>query len=633
MNRMIAFACFVVLFASVVAAGETAFRTPVTREDLDPAATAAWVDGTLNREVVFHGGKAGPEWVVWTQSSGPGHSGISFGTSDQPGPRHLRLGFRRAIPAGTIVARGGGALSVLAEGAPYPGDVTDEEHWQALERVHTGEYSLWVLPAGATVRALRFTTESNDPMRAEHRGHLSGVCLLPERIVNVAPEAILIASSGRGRTRFLNDHRHGGWKDIWDNEWQARGVVTPDHPEELLLLWPSAVELNGTGLFWAGMRRVEVAAFAGGDDVHPREAGDADWTVLGTFDVDHRYPSRFGPNWLGFGKTVSTRALRLRILAASPTTGVHGHVRDDPRDGRRVWLGEVMAFHPLGDGPVALPAGLAAGEETAHPPIPIRFTLDEPGYVTLAVEDAEGRRVRNLISETHFDAGEQVAWWDGLDETKVNVRVHGIYDIRGRLVPEGQYTVRGIVRPAVALRYEMAPYSPGSPPWETADDTGGWLADHSPPYDTLYVPKGVSGEPEVLIAAYVVEHGHGLIGVDLSGRKRWGIRRLGGVWTGGSHLARDAGPDAIQDEIAYVGSWWTTGKGQKEGEVRLTALQADGKGRSVRIHRMESREAATIGGLAVRDRLLVVTLPKAEQVLFVSASDGALLGTQTLPAT
>jgi hypothetical protein len=41
--------------------------------------------------------------------------------------------------------------------------------------------------------------------------------------------------------------------------------------------------------------------------------------------------------------------------------------------------------------------------------------LPEPGCVTLVIDDEQGRRVRNMISETWFSAGENVAWWDGLD--------------------------------------------------------------------------------------------------------------------------------------------------------------------------------------------------------------------------
>lgn len=54
-----------------------------------------------------------------------------------------------------------------------------------------------------------------------------------------------------------------------------------------------------------------------------------------------------------------------------------------------------------------LPALLVpvAGQDD-HPPIPIRFETPEPGFVTLAIDDADGRRVGNLLSETPFGAGE-----------------------------------------------------------------------------------------------------------------------------------------------------------------------------------------------------------------------------------
>jgi hypothetical protein len=49
-----------------------------------------------------------------------------------------------------------------------------------------------------------------------------------------------------------------------------------------------------------------------------------------------------------------------------------------------------------------------AAETGSRPPIPIRFTLPEPAQVTLVIEDAEGQRVRNLVSETPFPAGDNV---------------------------------------------------------------------------------------------------------------------------------------------------------------------------------------------------------------------------------
>ena len=46
---------------------------------------------------------------------------------------------------------------------------------------------------------------------------------------------------------------------------------------------------------------------------------------------------------------------------------------------------------------LATATGTHAAEPATHPPVPIRFHLDEPRTVTLVLEDTEGRRVRNLV--------------------------------------------------------------------------------------------------------------------------------------------------------------------------------------------------------------------------------------------
>ncbi|MEI9897024.1 MAG: hypothetical protein WDN28_24980 [Chthoniobacter sp.] len=76
---------------------------------------------------------------------------------------------------------------------------------------------------------------------------------------------------------------------------------------------------------------------------------------------------------------------------------MNGHTRE----GRAVWLGEVMALMPLGsdDAKIAL---LPVEKRDEHPPIPVHFTLREPGFVTLVIDDAQGNRVRNLLSEEPF---------------------------------------------------------------------------------------------------------------------------------------------------------------------------------------------------------------------------------------
>ena len=54
-------------------------------------------------------------------------------------------------------------------------------------------------------------------------------------------------------------------------------------------------------------------------------------------------------------------------------------------------------------------ANSPAGTEP-HRPIPVCFTLAEPGFVTLVVEDATGQRVRNLVSHTSFPGGPNAVW-------------------------------------------------------------------------------------------------------------------------------------------------------------------------------------------------------------------------------
>lgn len=61
------------------------------------------------------------------------------------------------------------------------------------------------------------------------------------------------------------------------------------------------------------------------------------------------------------------------------------------------------------------PLSTAADPPAKDAKIPVRFTLDKPGYVTLVIEDAKGLRVCNLIQDTLFDAGDHIIYWDGYD--------------------------------------------------------------------------------------------------------------------------------------------------------------------------------------------------------------------------
>jgi hypothetical protein len=75
--------------------------------------------------------------------------------------------------------------------------------------------------------------------------------------------------------------------------------------------------------------------------------------------------------------------------------------------------------------------------------IPVRFTLEEPGFVTVVVEDAGGKRVANLLANTRMPAGEHTLHWNGYGTAlkAAHGRV-GDVPVLHRSVAPGAYTVR-----------------------------------------------------------------------------------------------------------------------------------------------------------------------------------------------
>lgn len=171
--------------------------------------------------------------------------------------------------------------------------------------------------------------------------------------------------------------------------------------------------------------------------------------------------------------------------------------------------------------------------------VPIRLTLPKSAArFTVAIDDAAGTRVRNLggdlLPDDYVDpkapaaadgARPVVVHWDCLDD-------------KGRLVPPGQYKVRGLAHDGLGAEYQMCFYNPGTPPWDVRDGSGAWGADHAPPQNVA-----AAGDRMIVSWAFA-EGGHGIIGVDADGRKRWGEKR------GATLLAADA-----ESVYALASSW------------------------------------------------------------------------------
>jgi len=626
-----------------------AFTTPLTDALIDDASLAEWSDGSehpLPRAIELR-------QVVWTQTAMPSTSHFfQYAVSNQPGVRHLRLGFRSPIPVGSVLVRAGDQVSVLRPDEPYPGNLADDRQWIPAQRIvnhqaSTSEvgrdvYALWVLPSVTPTRAIRFThvaalTDSN------YGGTLGGVYLLSGRFANLSPQAKVQTSSNESAEASLIDEKFEAGKS-WDNGPDFSSVVAADHSEWIVLSWPRVVRLRGLAALWPGFSAADAEEFAGPVDVPLQEAAESDWHPIGQhWNLHNQFLLLLGIDWLDFGKTIETRAVRLRIDKATDES--QPHMQGVTRNGDRVWLGQLMALTPLDGGDLKnaiLPTAVTA---SSNPPIPIHFTLQSGGYVSLVIDDPQGNRVRNLISDTWFPAGPNTAWWDGTDDLgrDPDAAQHGVYLIPSHFVTPGRYQVRGIYHKAIDLHYEFTAYSPGNPPWETVDGKGGWLTNHTPASSALFLPadKAPGGKPLIYLGCWVSEGGSGLAWVDLDGNKQGGRPWVGAGWTAAQFLARDEGPKANADIYAYAAAIWgdkITTAATNQAVLRLTGLTSRGDKVILNYTFDMGKTPAgqqgggalwpkVIGGLAVQNNLVVVSLSLRNELLFADGTGGKVFGT------
>jgi len=228
-------------------------------------------------------------------------------------------------------------------------------------------------------------------------------------------------------------------------------------------------------------------------------------------------------------------------------------------------------------------------EEKQEGTIEIVYELPRPARVTLAIDDGSGRRVRNLLPAVERKAGRNVELWDGLDDA-------------GEVVKPGKYLVKGIYHDGLHLRYATSFASPGNPPWKTADGKGAYYGDHT-------APEAVAAGGDMLaLACPMGEAGEHLIGVDLAGRRQWGLANR--VAFGGGRVSLATDGDTL---------WIANGDGsQAEGGGRFTIWRCE-----LRTGRYRPWKRTDSSGAPVLD-LLVTPGRGTENCRAIAWREGAL---------
>ncbi len=613
------------------------FQTPVTKTDIDRAKDIQWCDGKVEPAKTVTDTRLN---IIWAQGQSTHHQGLAFGATRDLGPRHARLSLKKQIPVGSVLASGNISLSVLKASVTGEGDLTDESQWIKAQRIDadgqvTDEQAdgraivLWTLPQVVNTKAIRLT-HLPQPTDAKFEGYLAGMYLLSDRYTSLSNQARVATSVNPKQASKLINESNDSW-GTWDNGSKGQElIISKENPVWVQLSFPQAVTLRGLHAFACGAEKVIVQMLPDNPELTLASAKESDWVNVSTHEnLWDYYPAQLRPSFLDFGQAVTLRAVRLKMIAPHNPNGMHPHMRRRPAEGKRVWLDELSALMPLGDKPLTDALLKPWDQHEANPPIAIKFHLDKPANVTLVINDENGKRVRNLVSQTPFPAGDNVAWWDGLDDLgrDTDAAGHGLYHVPGELVKEGKYTVEGFAAPPIEMTYEVSVEHAGSPPWPTPDHKGGWGTNHTPPSCITVVPadRNELDKELIFVGSYIAEGGHGIFWLDMDGNKQGGKHWLGGHWTGAQTLGTDVGPKADTNTCVYVVSGFS-------GEVRFVSLDRQfnevilGKYQLVKPQKGMKNDPSKVGDIAVYNNLVVASLPRINQLWVFDASRKALLG-------
>lgn len=499
--------------------------------DVDFAACRSWVDGaesTIDAKAS----------ILATLGLAPGNPWAAIDYRQQQEAKAIKylVVLKRPVKFNAILFQQHGNLHCLKPGSSMPADPSNAESWVAVP--FPPHQSGWRMATVTGESQAFLCTLTND-----RYGWYPFSCL---RLMKPRLHNIVSAGIANGDAEYVRFSRFGPpafftASKIIDGsgKWQSHGPdetervprppVSDIHPTWFVVSWDEPQMVSGL-LLGSNFKSFKAYAFTGAAGLNPAVARREDWTRI------KQEPRADGGGALMTFPPITTRGLR---IVAEATANTRGEAE------RWGMIDGLQVFTDLGDAPA--PALKAPG---GAPPFGIALTLPEKGIVSMAIDNAEGGRVRTLPARIEMDAGGHTVSWDLKDDA-------------GTVVPAGSYTWKAITHPGLRLKYEMTPFpnvemvTKENSPWlNGASGAGGWLADHSPPRAVC-----AAGDDRVFVSASVCESGVALLESDLDGRKYWGYGNIIS-WTGPSFLASDGqdlycmpqskGHFELQGQLDYV---------------------------------------------------------------------------------
>ncbi|RMD77678.1 MAG: hypothetical protein D6820_11180, partial [Lentisphaerae bacterium] len=301
-------------------------------------------------------------------------------------------------------------------------------------------------------------------------------------------------------------------------------------PEYILLDWHRPRSIRGCifliGAFEGGAGKIIIQRHTGNGA--PDETDDCQWQTITTITPYHPWrPPLCWETVADFGKDVTTRALRFVFPAGLPKSQSGRGEVSAPGE---ISLGEILVLQDLHRKPV--PAAIRRRRDLPEGVVPITFHMPQAGKASIRIVDSNGQIIKNLVNGQSFSAGKQTVWWDlsTIDDYfppfALPAHPHyrkGALSVGGpvKIAHPGNYRWEGIWHPEFKLEYLYSyyPLKKHNLAWITADTTGGWLGDHSPPRTIVRV------NDKMWVGTFC-EAGHAILESDLDMKKLWGSNRL-----------------------------------------------------------------------------------------------------------